>query len=182
MQKGFTLIEILISISVSILLFFVLAQVHDISHRTYRSADSKAEIIQNGRVILDRLVREIRQSPEIITEISQDTSEASNEIIFQDGHEISNINYIRYYVDQNQLFREEFYFYFSDDASSTHVYFYAKDDSGNDPIISSSTPKIIGEYIDEIEFWGNKLININLYLSKGKFIQTINTSAYGRNL
>jgi len=42
--------------------------------------------------------------------------------------------------------------------------------------------RVVGEYVDDIEFWGDKLININLYLLKNEEMQIINTAIYGRNL
>ena len=37
-------------------------------------------------------------------------------------------------------------------------------------------------FVYDIEFWGDKLININLYLIKGAETEIINTAVYGRNL
>jgi len=183
-DKGFTLMEVMIAIGVSVLLFFILAQFYDLSQKIYYTTDAKAEITQNGRVILDRLVRELRQTPDIITDIPETITESTpspDEIIFQDGHDTDQINYIRYYRDGTNLMRQELYFYFASETS-THAYYYAIDQNGNDPEMATSTPKIIGEYVDDIEFWGNRLTNINLYLSKNKQSEIINTAVYGRNL
>ncbi|OPZ23866.1 MAG: hypothetical protein BWZ03_00364 [bacterium ADurb.BinA186] len=42
--------------------------------------------------------------------------------------------------------------------------------------------KVIGEYAEDLEFWGNKLINVNLYLYKDGQSSIINTAVYGRNM
>ncbi|MFA6421987.1 MAG: prepilin-type N-terminal cleavage/methylation domain-containing protein [Candidatus Buchananbacteria bacterium] len=183
-KKGFTLIEIMISLTISILLFFILAESYSLSQKIYFTTDAKAEITQNGRVILDRLIRELRQTPDIITDLPETVgagSPAAKEIIFQDGHDTTQINYIRYYLDGNNFQRQEMFFYFEPDIA-THVYFYATDMYGNDPIMVTSTAKVIGEYVDDIEFWGDRLTNINLYLSKNGQSEIINTAVYGRNL
>lgn len=183
-NKGFTLMEIIIAIGISILLFFILTQSYDLSQKIYFVTDAKAEITQNGRVILDRLVRELRQTPDIITSIPvtiTPSTPSPKEIIFQDGHDTNQINYIRYYLDGTNLERQELYFYFEAETS-TRVYFYATDEHGNQPIMVTSTSKIIGEYVDDIEFWGDRLTNINLYLSKNNQSEIINTAVYGRNL
>lgn len=182
-QKGFTLIELLIAITVSVILFMILASSYDLSQKIYNQTDIKAEITQNGRVILDRMIRELRQTPEIVTQLPENNDPASttNEIMFQDGHDMSSINYIRYFLDGNNLDRQELYYYFPDDPD-THVAWYATDQDGSAPDLISSTPRIIGEYVDDIEFWGVKLININIYLSKNNGSEILNTAVYGRNL
>jgi len=53
---------------------------------------------------------------------------------------------------------------------------------GESPNLLILEDRIIGEYVYDIEFWGNGLININLYLFKGGKTLTLNTSIYGRNL
>lgn len=182
--RGFTLVEVLIAITISILLFFVLSSTYSLCQKIYSTTDAKAEITQNGRVILDRLIRELRQTTDIITSVPTTVSEATpgaREIIFQDGHDSSQINYIRYYLDNHNLVRQEIYLYFPDEPN-THVYYYATDQDGSDPEMVFSDPKIVGEFVDDIEFWGGNLININLYLSKNGQSEIINTAVYGRNL
>jgi len=180
-QQGFTLIEILLAITISVILFMILASSYDLSQKIYNQTDTKAEITQNGRVILDRLIREFRQTPDIVTQLGESYTDASHEIIFQDGHDISIINYIRYFLDGNNLDRQDVYYFFPEDPS-THVLWNAKNQDGSFPQLTSSTPRVIGEYVDDIEFWGKRLININLYLSKSSGSEILNTAVYGRNL
>jgi len=42
--------------------------------------------------------------------------------------------------------------------------------------------RIIGEYVSDIEFWGEPLVHLNLTLTKGNLQEIIYTSIYGRNL
>ena len=181
-QSGFTLIELMFAITISVILLMILTSSYILSEKIYSQTDTKAEITQNGRVIIDRMVRELRQTPEIVTQLPDTNSNPPSEIMFQDGHDASVINYIRYYLDNKNLVRQDIYYYFPEDVSSTHVLWGAKNGGGNSPTLVSSTPKIIGEYVNDIEFWGQGLININLYLSKGTGSETISTSVYGRNL
>lgn len=180
-KSGFTLIEVLVSITITILLFFILTEAYILSQKIYSKTDAKAEITQNGRVILDRLIRELRQTTDIISDIPETIATASNEIIFQDGHNANKINYIRYYLQDKNLMRQEIYLFFPEDPE-IYVYFYATDKFGNPAQLGSTTPKIIGEFVDDIDFWGNGLININLNLSKNNQSEIINTAVYGRNL
>ena len=181
---GFTLIEIIISISIASLLLILVTASYRLSHQIYVSTDTKAEITQNGRVILDRMVREIRQTPDIVTEIplTNDNPESlPEEIMFQDGHDTLDIKYIRYYLDNNNIKKQIIVYYFDIDPT-TYVFWHVTDEDGGSPTMEILEDKIIGEYVYDLELWGDELININLYLLKNNQFQTINTAVYGRNL
>ncbi|MDO8668788.1 MAG: prepilin-type N-terminal cleavage/methylation domain-containing protein [Candidatus Buchananbacteria bacterium] len=183
-NSGFSLVEIIIVISISLILFLIMSMVYYISQTTYNKTDTRAEITQNGRVILDRMIRELRQAQSVITILPADNSDPDSlpaEIKFLDGHNTSNIAYIRYYLDGQDIKREYSRYYFAGDQS-TDVYIYDTDQFGNPPVAEIIEDKIIGEYASDLEFWGNNLITINLYLIKGSENINISTSIYGRNL
>lgn len=79
-NTGFTLTEMLVVIAISGLIVVAVYSVYALSQRAYREGETMNEITQNGRVILGRLTREIRQAREIVPDTPSD------EIIFQDGH------------------------------------------------------------------------------------------------
>lgn len=66
--------------SIFLVLMSVVYAVYLFQQRAYRSGESSAEIIQNGRVVLERVTRELRQAKKIINSLPDD------EIKFQDGH------------------------------------------------------------------------------------------------
>lgn len=185
-QKGFSLIEIIIALSIAALIFLLTSGVYVISQKTYLETDAKAEISQNGRVIIDRMLREIRQTPDIITQMPQTTADPDalpNEIMFQDGHDATETRYIRYFLDGTDIKRQLIVYYFpSDPTYYVRPYDTDKDPPHNPPIQQIMEEKIIGEYADDLEFWGGRLINLNLYLSKNGQSAIINTAVYGRNL
>ena len=88
MTKGFTLIESVMALIIFLLIVVVLYSVYLFNQDAYREGEKAAEITQNGRVILERITREIRQAKEIVTPLPQIDQGASNpsEIEFQDGH------------------------------------------------------------------------------------------------
>ncbi|MEK7072304.1 MAG: prepilin-type N-terminal cleavage/methylation domain-containing protein [Patescibacteria group bacterium] len=183
-RNGFSLIEIIIVISISVLLFLIVSMVYYISQITYQKTDTRAEITQNSRVITDRMVRELRQSQSLVTTLPADNSNPAltpSEIKFLDGHNSSIISYIRYYLAGQNIQREYSRYYFPADPT-TYVHIYDTDQYGNPPIQEIVEDKIIGEHASDLEFYGNKLININLYLIKNSETIIINTSIYGRNL
>lgn len=178
------MVEIIIAITIASLLVIIVTTVYNISQNIYYRSDTKAEITQNGRVILDRMVREIRQAKNLVTEIPEDNSDPENlptEIMFQDGHDASMIQYIRYYLDNSNIKRQLIVYYF-DEAPEIYFYWHATDKNGNPPTMEILEDRIIGEYAAGIEFWGDKLIKINLYLHKSSQWETFHTAVYGRNL
>lgn len=181
---GFTLVEILISLSLLLIIFLAVVSVYTISQRLYVLADNQAEISQNGRVIIDRLTRELRQTQDIVTTLPATNSNPEtlpDEIMFQDGHDPEIIRYIRYYLDGQDIKKQIIAYYFTINPEQ-YVYWHAIDQNGNPPQNKILEDKIIGEYVYDWEFWGNKLIYINIYLVKNQNSQIINTAIYGRNL
>lgn len=80
MKKGFSLAETTIVIAIFILIILTTYSAYFLSQRSYQKGEQIAEITQNGRVILERMTREIRQAREI-AEVSEEPG-----IVFQDGH------------------------------------------------------------------------------------------------
>ena len=182
-KRGFTLAEIMLAIFITGLIFSLISGVYVVLKNIYQQTDSQAEITQNGRVILDRMVREIRQSPKISTTLPPGPDQAPNEIQFQDGHQVEQILYIRYYLEDNNLRRQLIAYYFPT-APQTYVYQDAIDkDPPHDPALPIILDdRLAGEYINDLKFWGDKLININISLSKNNTTKTFFTSIFGRNL
>ncbi|MBU4204719.1 hypothetical protein KKH26_00860, partial [Patescibacteria group bacterium] len=56
------------------------------SQKSYALGGNVAQSIQNGRVIIERISREIRQAKKIITPLPEERINPSGEINFQDGH------------------------------------------------------------------------------------------------
>jgi type II secretory pathway component PulJ len=189
---GFTIIEVVISLAIATLIFLLVTSLYILIQKTYQETDAKAEITQNGRVILDRMVRELRQTPDIITELPATIDASSTpptEIMFQNGHNTSTdststIEYIRYFLDGTNIERQIIVYYFpSEPTYYVHSYDTDKDPPHNPPIQAIMEQKTVGEYAGNIEFWGSGgLININLYLSRNGQSSIISTAVYGRNL
>ena len=60
--EGFTLLEILVAISLATLLFGLLLALYSLANRTLANSSVRAELAQNGRLMTERLGREILQS------------------------------------------------------------------------------------------------------------------------
>lgn len=186
---GFTLVEILITITVFVLISIAIFNILFFGQRFAGKGNIRAELLQNGRIILERMTREIRQAEEIVTELSDDEIGATTTIIFQDGHDISFIHYIHYFRDgiSGTIKREDLAYYFSisgDSASSsTYVSWNAEppEDETLETIILES-PRTIGEYVANLELWGLEVINISMTLKNQDQTIGLRTKIFGRNL
>ncbi|MFA6428309.1 MAG: hypothetical protein WCW02_02075 [Candidatus Buchananbacteria bacterium] len=181
---GFTLAETIVAIGLLALLVLLVLSVFMLAQKAYWQNDNRAELIQNGRVILDRLERELRQASDIVTEIPPDDSNSlliPHEIIFQDGHDSTTIHYLRYYLNGQNLKRQIIAYYFSE-SPNTYVKHDSVDIYSNPPQKLILEDNIVGEYLDNISFYGNDIIYIFLQLSnKNKQINLL-TGFYARNL
>ena len=265
-HTGFSLTEMLIVIAIFILVILAVYSVYNLSQQAYLTGEKLAEITQNGRVVLERISREIRQAKEIVTELPEERIDAPNEIKFQDGHislvfeedtaqgasinaitlasdasdeddyykdvfvkiisgvgagqtrkiykyngttkvaDIegswdttpisgssykidSSFHYIYYYQDENNnIYRKVSTYCFSEDsitciAPETYVPWNAIPPIGQTLLeITLEAPRIIGEYVSNLEFWGFRVINISLTLEKKNKTIDLETKILGRNL
>lgn len=266
-QRGFTLTEIVVVIAIFGLVIIAVYSAYILSREAYLRGEDMAEITQNGRVILERISREIRQAKEIVIELPEEKISPPNEIKFHDGHFLlvseednaregsiktitlasgagsednyykdmfikiiggkgvgetrkisgyegatkiaeiegnwetipdntsvykidSSFYYIHYYQDENNnIWRRVIIYCLSEIGSSvclepeTYVSWDTTPPIGQNLLeVEIETPRIVGEYVTNLEFWGSRVINIFLILEeKGKSIE-LQTKIFGRNL
>ncbi len=180
-QKGFTLTEMTVVIVIFGLIITTVYSIYALSQRVYRTGGEMAEITQNGRVILERMAREIRQAREVVTELSDDESEASSVIEFEDGHVAARYYYIYYYQEGDKVKREvRIYFFPSDPGIFLPWNATSPTETLNVDIIEG--PVIIGEYVTNLKFWESQTINIFTTLVKNNQEIDLSTKIFGRNL
>lgn len=184
-NAGFTLLEIVASISLFTIIIILVSNIYLVTQAAYNKNSDIAELTQNARVSLDRISRELRQSSSIITELPPTDDDPENpptdQIFFQDGHDIEQITYLRYYLDGANLMREHKAYYFEQEPS-IYVTYNSVDQGGSPPEESILESRVVGEYFSGLEFWGeNGLININLALAKNNKNFQIVTSVFSRN-
>jgi prepilin-type N-terminal cleavage/methylation domain-containing protein len=184
-QRGFTLLEILVSISLFAFALILVNSMYSVSQKSYNKGANKGEIIQNSRVSLDRIGRELRQSVNIVTVLPETGDDPLNppadEIFFQDGHDISQISYLRYYLDGADLRRSLIVYYFPSEPN-IYVTYNSVDQYGNPPEESIVEDRIVGEYFSKLEFWAsNNLVYISLGLEKNQDTFSVDTSVFVRN-
>ena len=151
----------------------------------YREGEVRAELLQNGRIILERMVREIRQANEIVTNLYDDETTATSTIIFEDGHSTTAYHYIHYFMatsseESNLVKREIIGYYISGDPEQTLVPWTPG--AENLVTITLEGPYTIGEYVNNLKVWGIKVINVSMTLEKGNKSINFRTKIFGRNL
>lgn len=174
---------ILIGITTSVYSLFRISMTRD---------QSRAELSQNARIALDRLTRELRQTPYIVTELPADRGDTSvpqpGEIEFEDGHaEPGDSNYLTYryyYVSQGILKLEIKEYYFSSNPSQR----VRQSDigvGGEHPVENIlSVPAIdISENVQSIAFYGSNLLDVQINTADGQNQSySLRTQVVGRNL
>ena len=186
LSKGFTLTELLVSIVVIMIVIGAAYSGYYLSRKAYSESEKAAELNQNGRVIIERMTREIRQAREIAVELSEEEPEEEvspvGGIIFEDGHIENPYHYIHYFKDNNFLKREVIAYYFSGNPGTYVPWNAAPPEEQTLEIETIEASKTIGEYVTGIKFWNSGAINVYLSLGKDDKIMTLKTKIFGRNL
>lgn len=168
------------------------------SQRFYRQTENDAELLQNGRIVLERISRDLRQAVEMVTQLPQTPDAPENpplsELEFQDGHTPSpyeqlgsDYYYIRYYLDANvKEVHRQYRVYCFDACASCSAYFRWNDiriELGQEvhALACDLEDRVVGEFIDGLQFWGAGLIDISLDLNKDGRTVNLQSAVLGRN-
>ena len=184
-KNGFTLLEILVAVSISVLIVISIYGVYVVTSRSYHSTIAKAELAQNGRIALERLSRDIRQASDIVTTLPPTNSDLlnppPNHLLFQDGHYTYGIRYIEYRLNSQNLSRKVIHYYFSSDPTNW-VLWNAQDQFGNPPLESVDLDEIKADKIFDLDFYGTNLVNIDLSVTDTKNTFYFKTISLARNI
>jgi len=187
-RPAFTLTEVLVATSVIAIALSLIYSIVQVGHRTYLTGERRAELAQNARVILDRVTREFRQTPELITALPDVPDDPfflpPDELFFRSGHVLDPITYIRYWYnpDDHTVNRQTVAYAFDSIDPSIYVLFSAVDNEGNPPDEHILDDEIIGEYVDSFTPWGDRTITLDITLRRVDTILKLRTSILGRNL
>ena len=183
-NKGFTLVELLVAMLISSLLISVTVAVYSAFRKTLAADQSAADLSQNGRVALDRISRELRQTPEIVTVLPTDQSDVSvtqpGEVEFQDGH-ADDLTYKRYYINGSYLELDTEEYYFASDTS-TRVAWNSVGTSGDSPVKHVISTQIVAETVSSLALYGGKPLEVIISTTDGKQTVTLRTNVNERNL
>ena len=164
------------AIAVGLLIIAATLTTFSVSRKAFASLSNRAEIVQNSRIAFERIGRDLKQALLIVTTLP------ASQIEFQDGHDTSSINYIRYFTQNGGLYREFAYYAFPA-LPDAHVLFDELDGQGNLPQKFVLQSELVAEYINilTISASGN-LLNIDLGATKGTTTLQIFTTIFARNI
>lgn len=175
MKKGFSLLETIIILAISMIFIILLAAILIISLKALSRGDQKAESTQNGYIVFDALSRELRQAKAIMTALP------ASELEFEDGHATFPISYIYYHIVGTDLVREQRRYYFLSDPS-TYVHETDTDAFGNPPQLLTVATSTKAEFFQSLQFSSSASF-ITVDATVGQTQQThLYTKIDGRNL
>lgn len=180
-SKGFTLIEVLVAIGISVVLLASAYELYFLANKTWIQSNVKYEVRQNARIALERMSRDIRQSDKIISSLPIDNTNPPSEIKFQDGHITNKIQYITYKLEETNIKKVYSHFSFSS-SPETWVYWDTKDGTGQSPTETIDLGEIISENISSVTFWGVTAINVSLVSTIGTYQESYETIITARNI
>jgi type II secretory pathway pseudopilin PulG len=184
-NSGFTLFEVLIAITISVAMLGVILSIYSLTMKSIGFSQDRSELSQNSRIIAERLTRDIRQARDIATVLPEDKDDPEitppNELELRDGHMTETFQYIKYYLSSTNLHRQVRQYYFAAEPS-TLVPFDAADDFGNAPLVNIIEDELVGQYINNIIFYGTNLLTMELDLAKRQNTHSTKNTLFGRNL
>lgn len=183
-NKGFSLTELLVAISISVMLLVSLYSVYILSYKSYQRSINRAELNQNARISLERITRDLRQTNLVITELPPTDTDplnpAPSSIVFQDGHDTTKINYIEYSLQDGELYRKVIHYYFTTNPD-IYVAYNIKDNYGNPPLEAIDENVVKADKVQSLEFFGSNIINIKITVANLNESITYQTQTLGRN-
>lgn len=179
-KTGFTLTELLVTITIFVLVLGGVYSSYVLSQRAFLEGERAAELTQNGRVFLERLTREVRQAREITGELPETKQTATSTIEFEDGNRQERYHYIRYFQADGETKREVKRYYFPEDPNTFVVW----DAGENLEFVITEEPQTVGEFAQDLKFWSPEIavVDVFLVLKKADKEISFSTRIFGRNL
>jgi prepilin-type N-terminal cleavage/methylation domain-containing protein len=80
-QSGFTIVEVLVALSIFLLILMGIMQVFEPSNLAYQTSQRKLDVQQNGRVAMDTIVRQLRMAGYFPENVDNDlTNDQANSV------------------------------------------------------------------------------------------------------
>lgn len=182
--RGFTLIELVAGVAASLIILLGVLHILSLTRVALNSGGDRAEAVQNARIALERITRDLRQAEELVTNLPDTADDPllppPTEIEFHDGHDPETLTYLRYHLIDGLLYREESYYAFPS-APELRVVYNVRDEDGNAPVKTVVQDLAVAEGVSVLSFWGDENIHINLEVRRGEARVISNTSIFGRN-
>lgn len=181
-KTGFTVIEMIVTIALFSVVLASISALYSAAQGYYRASSTQNELWQNVRVVFDRITREMRQSKAIAVDLPTTQGGALSTFMFQDGHNTTDIRYIRYRLTGTSMWRDTVVYTFAS-TPSEYVYWDARDEFNNPPDETILSEQLVGEYFTDIDFWGqDNVLFFEAVLEKNDESVQLMSAVHGRNL
>ncbi len=178
-KRGFSLVEIMVAVLIGLIVIEAAYLFFPIGKRISREGEALNEITQDARIVLNRMKREIRQSPVIISNIPEERENGIEIIEFENGFvEEGNPEpqYIRYQKNNQTIQRLIYYFTDPDDQETIVDYSFPN------AVEQVENTEIVAENITNLKIYSdNNLIKLFLRLEKQNENLELLTGVYPRN-
>lgn len=111
-RKGFTLIELILTLSISSLIFLTLISVLKFTVNSYKLGEMEDELILNGKYVVEFIKKEIRSADKIISSdkiefLHEEFGENVGFVVmkYNNPGEYYKYNYSTYYLKDNKIIR-----------------------------------------------------------------------------
>ena len=178
-KKGFTLSELIIAISLTLIIISSAYVIYTISQKSFKTGSQKDELTQNAKIGLEKISRELRETSKITITLpptgDDPENPPANEITFRDAN-YSNIRYINYYLSDNNLNRRIYHYYIEGNPDNWVAY----NTTGATSQLDGETT--IASYIAQLEFYGQSIVTINIRAQLDSDIVNLTTQVSPRNI
>jgi len=166
-QAAFTVVELLVAVVISSILITITVATYSLFRRSMTMDQSRANLAQNARIAMDRMSREIRQTPDVVTVLPSSPSDTSvtqpGEIEFEDGH-AGDLTYKRYYISGGTLKMDTKEYYFATDPT-VRVTWSAVGSGGVTPVSHVISTQDIADSVASLAAYGDVEISLVLTTS-----------------
>lgn len=178
-KSGYSIIEVLVAVAIGVLVIEAAYLFFPLGSRIAREGEVLNELSQTARIVLSRIERDIRQTPNLITNLPASQSEATNSIFLIDGYpedDDTDPHYIAYEYENNNILRKKIHY--TDPSNPTIIVNYDFPDATE----VVETNEAIGEDIDFIKIWEEQnLVKIDIKLKRLEDSIRFLSSVYPRN-
>jgi len=182
MKRGYTLVELLVAASASIILITLATGIYVNVNLQVGRGEEEMILAQNGRAVIDRISRDVRQAVNLATVIPFERVDAVDSLEFEDGHNISadGPTYIEYQLENVQngigeITRSRHFYYFEGNEGVRLPYNSGTEgQSGFNKEIITVDSYTIADDVQSLEFYGtDNLIKIDVTLQHKANGQTL---------
>lgn len=183
-RSAFTFVELLVAVMVSSILVSLTVSTYMLFRKGIAVDQARSDMVQNSRVAMDRLVRDLRQTNAVVTDLPDNPSDTAitqpHEIEFQDGN-AGDMSYHRYYLNGTTLEMDTKYYYFAG-QQGVWVAWNARDINNNPPSVVVTTQDI-AQGVSTFDLYGYKPIEVDMTTSDSTGQSyVVRTYVTGRNL